>query len=204
MTNISLSQFPNYRKKSVQVVLLVVVGLLLWSLNASAMGPEDMNVVEFMPNAAGETFPSSDDAEAQLVRGKKSISISVHTDGLPDGHVITIWGAIFNFPEYCVDGCNGDDILGDTAIPEVQGDFVRFAGKVVNNGDNANFGGQIQEGEPGLFGIGLINVEGAEVHLIIRSHGEPIPGMLDEMMHTVGGGCDINECFDPQAAVPLN
>ena len=56
----------------------------------------------------------------------------------------------------------------------------------LNEGDTA---GSIL---PTVFGqpaIGLLDAQAAEVHLLIRSHGPKIPGLVDQMISTFNGGC---------------
>lgn len=37
---------------------------------------------------------------------------------------------------------------------------------------------------------GLTNPEGAEIHLVLRSHGPRIPGLVEEQRSTFAGGCE--------------
>lgn len=63
--------------------------------------------------------------------------------------------------------------------------------------------GQVREGDTSeaLFGPGLMDAESAEIHFIFRIHGPPLPTLLDDQIHTVGGGCGINACWDVGAAI---
>ncbi len=54
-----------------------------------------------------------------------------------------------------------------------------------------------------IFGGGLIDSLAAEVHLIVRSHGEMIPMAMPAQINSFGGGCVINVCVDVQAAIHL-
>jgi len=40
----------------------------------------------------------------------------------------------------------------------------------------------------------------AEVHIVLRSHGPAIPGIIDEQISTFEGGCII--FFDPFTEIP--
>jgi len=40
----------------------------------------------------------------------------------------------------------------------------------------------------------------AEIHLVVRTHGEALPGMIDEQIYTMSGGCNP-ECIDLQDAI---
>ena len=52
-----------------------------------------------------------------------------------------------------------------------------------------------------MFGSGLLEAQGAEVHLILRTHGLPIPGWVDEQISTFEGGCEVNVCANQQFAI---
>ena len=43
--------------------------------------------------------------------------------------------------------------------------------------------------------------EGAEIHIIVRSHGLPITSLLEEQLTSFDGGCDIRACDDVQFSV---
>jgi len=48
---------------------------------------------------------------------------------------------------------------------------------------------------------GLTNPQGAEVHLVLRSHGPRIPGQVAEQRTTFAGGCEF--FLDPGATHEL-
>jgi hypothetical protein len=67
-----------------------------------------------------------------------------------------------------------------------------------------NFGASLRVGGPTrqvLFGPSLLDARQAEVHLVVRSHGQPIPGLVQEQIGSFEGGCDINACEDVQFAI---
>lgn len=123
-----------------------------------------------------------------LTRNENGASMTLKTTGIPAGHVVTIWGVIFNKPGECTDPCNLDDLGREAVMPSV----LRVTGNVVGGGDNANFGGRINEGDDSeaLFGPGLMDAMTAEVHFIVRDHGPKRPDMVDAQIHEVSGGCD--------------
>ena len=96
---------------------------------------------------------------------------------------------------------NEDD--GTFGTPEVNVSVVFATGHVVGEDGAGNFGAGLREGKTSgaLFGPGLADAQGAEIHLIVRTHGEPIPGMVNKQISTVDGGCGINTCVDQQFAV---
>jgi hypothetical protein len=83
-------------------------------------------------------------------------------------------------------------------------------GHVIGGGGVANWGGALRLGDisQALWGTGLTNPLGADVHLIVHSHGPAIPKTIASMIHSFGGGCSNvppgtgapgpNECVDLQ------
>jgi hypothetical protein len=47
---------------------------------------------------------------------------------------------------------------------------------------------------------GLTSARGADVHVVIRTHGAPIPGLIHEQINSFNGGCPPNTCKNVQAA----
>ncbi len=173
-------------------------------------------------------FPGFDgpdsDAIAQLTRNTSGVTMSLHTSNLEPGAAYTTWWVVFNNPTAClfptgIDGnCGEGDIFLADGSPnfsqweEAQISVLYAAGHVIGKNGRANFAASLSENDTtgSLFGPGLINAELAEIHIIVRSHGAPIPGMVPEQIHTFGGGCtpatggtveDGNDCADPQFAI---
>ncbi len=141
---------------------------------------------------------------ATLWRSKNSVIANVHTSQLHRKAAYSIWWVVWNEPSLCVGGC-GEDDLG------IAGNGVFYAGGFVTGTDGtANTTLSLRAGAPAdgvevLLGGGLEedNGFGAEMHLVIRSHGRIIPGMADVQIGSFNGACDINECVDDQAVVFL-
>jgi hypothetical protein len=142
--------------------------------------------------------------------------MSIQTTGLAQ-EAYTVWWIVFNNPANCSDGaCGEDDIFifdedGNIIGPNVPGreaaeiSVLWAAGNVVGVAGNAGFAGHLQEGKIKgdiNFGPGLTNVDGAEIHLVVRTHGPAIPGRVKEQISTFLGGCDVNVCDDVQFALP--
>lgn len=47
-----------------------------------------------------------------------------------------------------------------------------------------------------IFRLGneLLDAKGAEIHFVIRTHGQAIPDLVDEQISTLNGGCPPNTC----------
>jgi hypothetical protein len=80
-------------------------------------------------------------------------------------------------------------------------------GRIVNPQGSAFFWGALDVGdtEGALFGPGLINPLGAEIHYVLRTHGPAKQDVLAEQLTTFMGGCDSEPpnapCQDLQFAV---
>jgi hypothetical protein len=124
------------------------------------------------------------------------------------GDATTAWFVVFNAPGECSDGvCGEDDVqaaaTGANNDPEIG---VHFATGHVAGSSNWRSAASLREGaESGkVFGYPLVHARTAEIHIVIKSHGPAanlVPGDLAAAIGSFGGGCAINTCGDPQAAV---
>jgi len=145
-----------------------------------------------------------------LHRNDKGITVNYKTTGLTPGYAYTLWWVIWNNPQECnIPGACSDP---DFAIADLVGVDVLFAaGHVVGNSGKGNFSGRLNADDDSgsinaLFGLppagGLQNgkTHSAEVHLVLRSHGPAIPGMVNVQINSYGGGCI--DFFAPFAEIP--
>lgn len=141
---------------------------------------------------------------ATLFRTMNSATARIYTSQLRRKAAYTIWWVIWNDPSECSEECSEDD-LGIT------GNSVFYAGGFVTGEDGtANVtvhvdGGVLADGIDVLIPGGLAesNGFGAEIHLVIRSHGRILRELAADQVGTFDGACDINNCVDHQAAVFL-
>lgn len=138
-----------------------------------------------------------------LVRRSREVSMTFHATGLEPGATYTAWWVVFNRPERCsANSCGDDDVFVDPETPKTS---VLWASGLIAGADGTgNFSATLRrdhaEGEV-LFGPGLKSTRRAEIHVVLRTHGAPIAGLVGEQISTFAGGCDINLCQDEQAAV---
>jgi hypothetical protein len=169
-----------------------------------------------------------EDARAGLHRQADGIRVRTHTAELSHGDVVTLWWVIFNNPEECAGPCGEADLFDGPEGPTGVEPSCLFAdGSIVGGNGGARFHDRLGIGEArdscidffveavdGLEGQdhGLTNPTGAEIHLVMRSHGPLIPGMVSEQRSTFGGGCkeflgpgvdelQTGQCSDQQFAV---
>lgn len=138
--------------------------------------------------------PSQQMGTSTLIRNKKGVSFSLETQGLTPDDVVTLWMVVFNNPEHCVDGCD----IPDFFIPEVQADALYSDGRVIGRSGKANYAGHRNVGDTkgsifpawlNLPAYGILDVNKAEIHFIVHTHGQKIPGLVGEMLHTFNAGC---------------
>jgi hypothetical protein len=147
--------------------------------------------------------------KSKLIRGRKGIYTRYRSNNLIAGHAYTLWLVIWNRPENCAtpNQCNdGDFAIADQVEVEV---LFGGSGRVVGKNGKGTFYGRLKAGDVSesindLFGLppagGLQkgNTFPAEVHLVLRSHGPAIPGMIHEQISSYVGGCT-----DPFAIAPF-
>lgn len=141
--------------------------------------------------------PAAMTGSATLVRNDHGVTASLQTSGLPAGHAMTMWIIAFNNPAACAQSpCMAADLFN----PAVQGDFLYGAGNLVGGNGRIAFGGHRRVGDnsgsghlevgTGELAVGLIDPWGAEIHLVVHSHGPAVPGAtLREQIGSFLGGC---------------
>lgn len=184
------------------IVVLVVATVLTATVLAAS--EDTVNVRRF-----SDASPV-DGSSSTLVRDDDAITVVVDTSELDAGSVYTLWWVVFNNPENCMHGipglsqCGEADLLPFGGAPEVNSSALWADGSVASADGEGYFSGYLKEGEASgevLFGSGLIDASKAEVHVVVRSHGKPIPAFLWEQLNTFEGGCGARKCIDPQFAV---
>ena len=141
--------------------------------------------------------------------------------------VVTMWWVIFNYPENCSDNsCGANDLVDapdlvddkkiKTSVVYGTGQVTDEEGRVMLVSSlyptDTDFGGPgpapFSDGLLRPFGKGLLNIAGAEIHLVMRSHGPVIDEHVDEQLTSlIDSGCQAkggpNECRYILGAVHL-
>lgn len=190
------------KKKSgvaVSAMLLMIAGWTPMNVSAShTMQTVDiLSLANFAPVRGAAT----------ITRDMNSAWVNLYASGLKKKSAYTVWWVIFNDPSLCGDACGDED-----ADFEQAGVAACYAGGFVTGTDGvANVsvhleGGDIADGQeciiPGELAEG--NGYGAEIHVVIRSHGRMIRGRVDEQTGSYLGACDVRDCEDTHAAVFLS
>jgi hypothetical protein len=191
------------KRKLKQAALLAVICGALVSSTVVYAAPAERSTVPVHP--FGDPSSDIEGSSSTLVRTDNGVSMTVRTSEL-DAGTYTIWWVIFNNPSQCSDGvCGEDDVLPPPGNTNAGVSVVFATGNVVGGSGKGNFGAALRVGDASgaLFGPGLTDPWGAEIHLIVRYHGPIIPGMVDDQIHTLMGGCSLFECVDVQMALHL-
>jgi hypothetical protein len=207
-------------KKS--LILITLLATLCMASNVFAQDAGSGNVktdiarVIAFPVHEGDTPVVIHQAGSSLSRNNTGMFWSISTSGLPVGEVVTLWVGIFNNPSACdqtIPGCFPSDL----ANPLVNGSLQYGGGAIVGANGRADFSGYLPVGDNSGYFIlppfvgsmpdpapGLVNPKGAEVHLVIRKHGQASndPAILQAQLSSFGGGCNVaGACANIQASV---
>jgi hypothetical protein len=157
----------------------------------------DMHVFPTGPAVVGASI---------MTRDKTGVDATVSTTGLSPAGAYSWWWVVFNKPQYCVDGCGLDDLpVGATPVsngdPRVRASLLWGGGFVSDDTGAANAAARLERGAPPgevRFGPGLWNVKKAEIHVVLRSHGEAVAGEVAEQIGSFDGGCTPEEIIAGQ------
>lgn len=131
--------------------------------------------------------------ESSLVATSNGLSARLATSSLEAGDVVTMWWVIFNDPAECKAGMgvlsrcgHADQLAGRGGVS-----VVHAAGRIVDDDSTASYGAHLRVGDTSraLKGDGLTNLAGAEVILVLKTHGPKIPGGVADQLRTFAGGC---------------
>ena len=146
---------------------------------------------------------------ATLMRTRNKVEAHVHASGLDPEAAYTIWWVVFNNPDACATmPCGSTDLRN----PNVSGANFYATGFLTGTDGTANVNARLEDGRlpDGVefidFGTGVrpqlrhSNGLRAEIHLILRTHGPVVPGLVAEQISTGEFG-DCPMCANQQAAV---
>lgn len=158
------------------------------------------------------------DAYSHLIRTDNGIFGKFHSPAMNPKEVYTLWMVVFENPEYCSDGnCGSDDISdkngqrivnpdGSIGTPGVNVSAMWISGTISDKYGNGTIRINVEEGQsPGevLYGPGLTDASGSEIHFIIRTHGAVLEDQIEAQLSTLKGGCNINACANQQYSIHL-
>ncbi len=179
----------------------VITILMMLSIASPVFAAAQRDIGPVRLYADGSEVPSS---SSMLVRTSFGATMTLQTSGLIPGNTITIWWVIFNNPEFCSGGENPFGLkcdAGDFSNPDVEASAMYAAGHVIGESGTGNFAASLTIGKTTkqvLFGPGLTNPEGADIHLIVRDHGPLDPALMPGLIQSVNTCNTV--CTDVQFA----
>jgi hypothetical protein len=142
---------------------------------------------------------------ATLIRDEDSVEARLTMSGLDTGASYSVWFVVFNFPAACNMGAGPPCGLDDLADPDV-GLAVANAGGFVTGADGTGYmAGELEEGAlpKGLPGFGTFDEPfTSDIHLIIQSHGDIVPGMVAQQISLPNGEDQFAAVFLGEDAPP--
>lgn len=139
-----------------------------------------------------------------LVRNDAGVRMTFQTSGVEPRTVATIWWVVFNNPDACEGGMSEGLELqcasGDFGNPEVDASVFYATGHVIGGSGKANYAAWLPadrltvDPDPSanqlIVGDGILDdPRGAEIHVVLRTHGPTIPGMVHQQLNTFDAGC---------------
>lgn len=155
-------------------------------------------------------FPAMSEAlsgAVSLTRMKGGLEANISASGLDANAAYTVWWTIFNKPENCYNGAGNCNIL-DLFNPDAMPSLFYATGFVTGGEGMVNVTARLRDGDlpkgtntliPG--GLHDGNGFGAEVQIVLRTHGDIIPGRTAEQISSYYGACEVNTCAETQIAV---
>jgi hypothetical protein len=184
---------------------------------AVVVGALALAIVGALPAEAGtsqtnglvwlDDFSKVPGAYSVLMRNEDGVAVRVHSRKLAKG-AYTMWWVIFNNPEECdvAFQCGPGDFPFNGGDPAVQVSIQFATGFIVpsNNGKvRADAGLEVGEDTKNLLPQNLNNPMGAEIHMVLRTHGpvdlDNVHNQISEF-HDGSAQCD-DACLDLQAVI---
>jgi hypothetical protein len=194
---------PTTREVMVVKKLIVVLATSAMLMGATGVAHAGAGTSDVRRFSDGSAVPG---AWSRLVTTRSGASMDLHTSGLTPGDVVTVWWVVFNAPQNCTHR-EGPYRCGPGDLPPYGGDgsaqpSVLYAtGHVIGGSGASNFGAHLVVGDTSgaLFGPGLTNPLGADIHLVLHDHGPADPAIVAAEIHSFGV-CNL-VCTDVQFSV---
>jgi len=189
------------------------------NFDAVAIAVNDNNArIGELESGAGATFQASEAyvfgtatavaGAGTLLRSSNAVDLRVAMAGLDQNAMYTLWWIIFNNPEECMAGtapalCGEPDLGVEAVNPGVR----NAAGYMTGADGTMNLTSRLLAGSPvagsAAAGFGMLEDSvGAEVHIVIQAHGDPMLESVGIQMTVPGGACNP-DCEDQFAIIFL-
>jgi hypothetical protein len=169
----------NMRGRMLAAIAIAAVAVVGIGQAAGASVTRDVRPVFALP-----AFTPVAGAQSRLIRLDDAIAFALHTSGLTPEVPATVLLVVFNNPKGCSHGVGGlhcgeaDVVPGGPAQPSVVAVTERTPGR---RGRLA-VRGRLSTDDPddAVFGPGLTNPSGADIHLVIRQNGAVVQASIHE------------------------
>jgi len=152
------------------------------------------------------TFDKSNGA-VTLVRDfrRQKIEATVTSNALTPGDAYSMWWVVFNFPKYCATPymCASSDLEINGGDPRIRASVFLAGGFLADALGGGNTSLSLTRGRTTreLFAqskdYGLQNLRGAEIHLVLRTHGTAgVAGPVAKQIGTAGEACPMSGCVN--------
>ena len=204
------------------LLLLAVILVGTYPQTKAQEGPKETFQIVPLHVAMSPVMDSARGA-VRLNRTRNELWGTVHVTDLDPNSAFTLWAAVFNRPEGCATNPAGPVHCSAADFPAnpnpARASAFNIGAFVTDDSGTANGSFHIRAGTPpeGIFvlwGAGGLNDNGvtpglhpgngfgAEVHVVIRSHGtiSNMQSVVAEQLSTFMGGCPPNACGNVQVS----
>lgn len=189
--------------KAVTAAAVVAAATVIAAVPAQAgAATSSTRAVFLFPSSTTTTLTQVAGASSTVVRNAGGATLTLRTSELLAGDAVTVWWVVFNNPSACTSGHFGLHCgPGDLGRPQTGASVLYAAGHVIGSSGVGDFGGRLRVGDTSgaLFGPGLTNPAGADIHLVVHDHGPADPALLPDEIHSFGV-CNTT-CHDVQVSV---
>lgn len=189
--------------RAVRSAVALAAAPVIFAMPAHAGAASSTTRAVFMfPSSTTTTLTQVAGASSTLVRNGSGVAMTLRTSELRPGDAVTVWWVVFNNPSACTAGHFGLHCgPGDLGRPETGASVLYAAGHVIGGDGTGDFGGHLPVGDTSgaLFGPGLTNPAGADIHLVVHDHGSADPALMPDEIHSFGV-CNPT-CTDVQVSV---
>ena len=129
-----------------------------------------------------ETFTQQADGYSTIKTNKSGVTFNYKAYNIPhldpSGHAVTLWAVFFD--------------IGDPLDEAHIASMYRVNGHVIDKDGVVEFGGRVNEGQAKdlWYGVPLKDAENFVLLVIAKTHGLAIPGIINEQLHDLEGGCN--------------
>lgn len=192
---------------------VVKAAALALCISTAAIGNENIEATSVSDHVIFNTDQIVNGATILIRDGySNSVSATISSNALESDTAYSIWWAIFNEPGFCAEpfACTVSDLEvfgGDAQIKASvfwAGGFVSDQSGTANTALRLGLGTTSRERFAQTKDYGLQNLWGAEIHLVMRTHGPTgIAGSVAEQIGTANMACPPDGCQNVFASVHL-